>query len=160
MLTNATARATGLRAGTGVWCRTLSDEFHRDYAKIVRREKRHGALYSIEVNALNIGGWVLVPFSMLGQYLICPRCGNRVSSVSSYCNFCGTLLQPMLVLRICPNCKSRIPASARFCPECGQKQPGIGLSPEKRAKKTDTKGWSRGHLFGHLYVFWNSRCLF
>jgi predicted amidophosphoribosyltransferase len=103
--------------------------------EIVRREKRQDTLYLMEVHELNVGGWVLIPVPLLGQYLICPRCGKQVSSVSSYCNFCGTLLRPTLVLKICSNCKSRIPASVRFCPECGQKQPRAKLNLEERAKK-------------------------
>ena len=75
------------------------------------------------VDELNIGGWVLMPLpSSAGQYLICPRCGSQVFTNSTYCNFCGTLLRPQLVLKICPNCKSKISISARFCPECGRKQ--------------------------------------
>ena len=75
-----------------------------------------------EVNEVNIGAWVLLPSSLLGSYTVCPRCGLQVSSVSNYCNFCGALLRPELVLKICPNCKNRIPTVARFCNQCGQKQ--------------------------------------
>ena len=90
---------------------------------------------------MSLAGFLL-PLPTLGQYLICAECGNQASSVSSCCNFCGTLLRRTLVLRICSNCKSRIPASARFCPKCGQKQPRPEPNSEKRARKIDTKGWN------------------
>jgi predicted amidophosphoribosyltransferase len=89
---------------------------------LIRKEKEEGMIiYSNEVEIL-IGAWILVPLSSYGQYLICPRCKRQVSPASNYCDFCGALLRPEIVLKICPNCKSRIPVSARFCSECGTKQ--------------------------------------
>jgi hypothetical protein len=134
---NATERATSssLLTHTLLFLRTLAA------ARLVlrlRREKRQDAFYSREVHELNVGGFVLVPLPCIGQYLICPRCARQVSAVSIYCNFCGTLLRPALLLRICSNCKSRIPVSARFCPECGQKQPKAKTNLEKDRRKAVT----------------------
>jgi len=89
---------------------------------LIRKEKEEGMIiYSNEVDIL-IGAWILVPLPSYGQYLICPRCKRQVSPASNYCDFCGALLRPEIVLKICPSCKSRIPVSARFCSECGTKQ--------------------------------------
>jgi hypothetical protein len=93
----------------------------RSTERQMRREKRQSILYSTKVNGLNVAGWLLIPLPLAGQYVTCPSCRRQISSVSNYCNSCGALLRPQLVLKICPNCKRKITVSSRFCSECGQK---------------------------------------
>lgn len=67
-------------------------------------------------------GWIAVPIPKYGQYLVCPKCRSQVSADSKYCNYCGEMLRPQLILKICSRCQNRIISAAHYCPECGQKQ--------------------------------------
>jgi predicted amidophosphoribosyltransferase len=48
----------------------------------------------------------------------CPKCKNKITDSSKYCNHCGAEIKS----QVCPNpaCgRSNLPLDARFCPDCG-----------------------------------------
>lgn len=53
------------------------------------------------------------------EFVICDKCGNRISSILKFCPECGNKMQKTELI-ICPGCGKEIPKS-KFCPECGYK---------------------------------------
>ena len=50
--------------------------------------------------------------------IICPECGNMLTSNSKFCNECGCKIQ---AAPVCPECGTQLQPGSKFCNECGTK---------------------------------------
>ena len=63
---------------------------------------------------------------MEASTLHCPSCGAAISSDSTQCQYCHSLLQTVA----CPSCFGLMFGGSKFCPHCGAALPAVDLGPD------------------------------
>ena len=78
---------------------------------------------------------------MSGQLTKCPGCGLYVTSKGDFCPYCGSRLDPNII--VCPNCLKENPKGSKTCSSCGAylnpsypgQDPHEGAGRQKKERK-------------------------